>query len=327
MGGGRAMFSDRPAPRREPGSAASDQSPRTGATGVRAYDATRWSGPRPGVSHVVANRDGVSVLLQHGDGVPDGLVIEARPAPVARVLVRRRLAPRVCADVGGLRFEGPQEPGAWVFIPAGAPARFVTNAATFGMTVQAHLDPALICAARESLDMGDAVEAEPMFGAVDPLLLGAAEALLAEAERPEPCAVTWRMAAEALALRLALPRPAQAPPPAPRRGGLAPWQTRRVLTLMRSALDQPLTLTQLAAAARLSPFHFCRAFRESVGETPFAHLARLRLERAMALLARTDMAVIEVALEVGYDTESGLARLFRRGLGVAPAAYRAQWRR
>lgn len=295
-------------------------------TGIGAYDRTRWNGPRPGVSHVVAHRDGVSLLLQHGDGIPDGLVIEAPPAPVARLLVRRRLAPRVRADVAGARFDGPQDRGAYVFIPAGASARFVTSAATFDMTIQAHLDPALIRAAREAVGGADPVEIAPAFGAADPLVLGPAEALLREAARSEPCGVRWRAAAEALALRLAEHRSAP-PQSAPRRGNLAPWQVRRVRDLMLAGLDQPLTLAQLAAAARLSPFHFCRAFRSTLGETPHACLARLRLERAMALIAQTDRPILGIALDVGYDTESGLARLFRRSLGLGPAAYRAMWRR
>lgn len=297
---------------------------RAGATGIRAYDGTRWGGPAPVASHVVAQRDGVSLLLQHGDGVEDGMTIEAAPAPVARLLVRRGLAPQVRADIGGARFAGAQPRGAYVLIPAGAPARFVTTAATFDMTIQAHLDPCLIRAACDAAGGDEACWTAPAFGAADPLVLRAAEALLGEAARPEICSVRWRAAAEALTLRLASPRAAR---PQPGRGGLAPWQLRRVRDLMLGALDQPLTLAQLAAAARLSPFHFCRAFRDTTGETPFAHLARLRLERAMRLAAETDRPLLEIALEVGYETESGLARLFRRSLGVGPAAYRGQRRR
>ena len=300
---------------------------RSSCTGIAAYDRTRWSGPKPNVSHVVCARDGVSLLLQHGEGVEDGLVIDTRPEPNHRLLVRRRLAPRVRADVGGTRFDGPQHRGAFVIIPAGAPARFVTNAATFGMTVQVHLDPALIRRAQNALGGDASAPLSPMFGAADPLVLGATEALLAEAGRRDPCGVSWRVAAEALSLRLAGCGLGLRWKPASRHGGLAPWQVRRVRDLMEAAIDQPLTLAELAAAAGLSPFHFCRAFRDTLGETPFEHLARLRLERAMMLLAETDKSVIEVALDVGYETESGLARLFRRALGIAPSVYRAQWRR
>ncbi len=109
---------------------------------------------------------------------------------------------------------------------------------------------------------------------------------------------------------------------APARGGLAPWAKRRCLELMQERLSEDISLDELAAEARLSPFHFARMFKESVGVPPRVHLTRLRLERACELLETTDLPVTEIALEVGYSSNQVLARLFVQHRHMTPSDYR-----
>ncbi|MFX8016085.1 helix-turn-helix transcriptional regulator, partial [Acinetobacter baumannii] len=56
-------------------------------------------------------------------------------------------------------------------------------------------------------------------------------------------------------------------------------------------------------------------------------LVKLRIDKARELLESTDLPIIEIAAQVGYDDPSYLARLFRREVGVTPAAYRRERRR
>jgi AraC family transcriptional regulator len=109
---------------------------------------------------------------------------------------------------------------------------------------------------------------------------------------------------------------------APARGGLAPWAKRRCLDLMQARLSEDISLDELAAEAQLSPFHFARMFKESVGVPPRAYLTRLRLERACELLETTDLPVTEIAMEVGYSSNQVLARLFVKHRHMAPSDYR-----
>jgi AraC family transcriptional regulator len=109
---------------------------------------------------------------------------------------------------------------------------------------------------------------------------------------------------------------------APARGGLAPWAKRRCLELMQERLSEDISLDELAAEARLSPFHFARMFKESVGVPPRVHLTRLRLERACDLLETTDLPVTEVAMDVGYSSNQVLARLFLKHRHMTPSDYR-----
>jgi AraC family transcriptional regulator len=116
------------------------------------------------------------------------------------------------------------------------------------------------------------------------------------------------------------------------RRGETPDKTRiePLLGQVRDRLDGDLTLDALAKAFGASPFQFHRQFSKAVGETPRRHVERRRLERAAYLLAVTDARVLDIALEVGFDSHEAFSRAFRRGLDRSPSAWRRQakvWQR
>ena len=111
-------------------------------------------------------------------------------------------------------------------------------------------------------------------------------------------------------------------PFAPVKGGLAPWAERRSLDLMRARLSEDISLDELAAEAQLSPFHFARMFKQSLGVPPRVYLTRLRLEKACELLETTDLPVTEIAFEVGYSSNQVLARVFLKHRRMSPSDYR-----
>jgi AraC family transcriptional regulator len=111
-------------------------------------------------------------------------------------------------------------------------------------------------------------------------------------------------------------------PFAPAKGGLAPWAERRCLELMRARLSEDISLDELAAEAQLSPFHFARMFKQSVGVPPRVYLTRLRMERACELLETTGLPVTEIAQEVGYSSNQVLARVFIKHRHMSPSEYR-----
>jgi AraC-like DNA-binding protein len=84
---------------------------------------------------------------------------------------------------------------------------------------------------------------------------------------------------------------------------------------------EPLDLESMARQAGLSPFHFLRVFARVLGVTPHQYLVRTRLRRAAQLLARRDLPVTEVALEVGFADLSNFVRTFRRAAGISPARF------
>lgn len=108
--------------------------------------------------------------------------------------------------------------------------------------------------------------------------------------------------------------------------GLAPWQLNAVIDAMRSDVASDPNLADLARIARLSPFHFARAFKMSTGVPPHRYLVLIRIERVRALLETTDLPIGDISAQVGYDDPSYLAWLFRREVGLTPVRYRREQR-
>lgn len=96
----------------------------------------------------------------------------------------------------------------------------------------------------------------------------------------------------------------------------------RAIALIAADPARAPGLDELAAAAAFSPFHFHRIYREITGETPAETVARERLSRAAALLARESLPIATVARRCGYGSAAAFTRAFRAAYGVPPAAYR-----
>ncbi len=86
---------------------------------------------------------------------------------------------------------------------------------------------------------------------------------------------------------------------------------------------EPLTVADLARAARLSRAHFSREFRATFGVSPHAYLLTRRLERAAALLRTTDRSVAAICFDVGLQSVGSFTTSFTRTYGRPPTAYRA----
>lgn len=114
----------------------------------------------------------------------------------------------------------------------------------------------------------------------------------------------------------------EAPVKEPARGGLSPWQIRKVTNHVEAHLDGTIRNEDLAALVRLNPSHFGRAFRNSFGEPPHEYVIRRRVERAQGLMLSTDASLSDIALDCGMADQSHLTRLFRRIVGESPRAWR-----
>ncbi|MFN4274649.1 MAG: helix-turn-helix domain-containing protein [Aliihoeflea sp.] len=106
------------------------------------------------------------------------------------------------------------------------------------------------------------------------------------------------------------------------RGGLSPWAEKRCVDMMHARLSEDISLDELAAEAQLSPFHFARMFKQSVGVPPRVYLTQLRIEKACELLEHANMSITEIAQEVGYSSNQVLARAFMKHRYMSPTDYR-----
>lgn len=106
------------------------------------------------------------------------------------------------------------------------------------------------------------------------------------------------------------------------RGGLAPWQVRRVTEYIEANLAATIRLQDLARIARLSHSHFCRAFKESVGHPAHAYVMRRRVQRAQSLMLSTMDSLSQIAAQCGMADQAHFCKLFRRLVGESPNAWR-----
>ena len=106
------------------------------------------------------------------------------------------------------------------------------------------------------------------------------------------------------------------------RGGLAPWQIRRVASHVDTHLDAKIGTAELAGVVELSVFHFCRAFRASLDESPHTYIMRRRIERAQGLMLQTPMPLAQIAIACGLADQAHLNKSFRRFVGESPGAWR-----
>jgi AraC family transcriptional regulator len=108
--------------------------------------------------------------------------------------------------------------------------------------------------------------------------------------------------------------------PAPR-GKLTAFQLRAVLECIESQLADGVSLLTLAQRAHVSPFHFARLFRATVGMPPHRFVLRLRLERAAHLMKAGKMTLAQIAVECGFHDQPHFTRAFQRGFRITPAMY------
>ncbi len=106
------------------------------------------------------------------------------------------------------------------------------------------------------------------------------------------------------------------------RGGLPVRQLHKVEDYLSEHLAEEISVGELSELVALSPFHFCRVFKQTTGMSPLQFVTRERITRAQQLIREASRSLIEIALEVGYTSPSHFARVFRRVAGLTPTDFR-----
>ena len=109
------------------------------------------------------------------------------------------------------------------------------------------------------------------------------------------------------------------------RGGLAPWQAKRVAAYIEANINSNFRATDLAGIVQLSVSYFFRAFRRSFGETPHAYVTRQRMRRAQVIMRSSQMPLSQIALDCGMSDQAHFTRVFRKVVGINPGVWRRQF--
>lgn len=97
---------------------------------------------------------------------------------------------------------------------------------------------------------------------------------------------------------------------------------QRARLFLEGNLDRSVRVPELATRCNVSTWYFTRMFHALYGEGPQAAAARLRLQRAVRLLADPMLSVGEVGMACGFENNCSFSRAFRERFGVSPTGYR-----
>ena len=151
------------------------------------------------------------------------------------------------------------------------------------------------------------------------LLAAAAAAFDSDRDRAKACV---QQAAELL--RVSVEREGYIWNESSSRGGLAPWQAKRVAAYIEANITLSFRVADLAGVAQLSVSQFFRAFRESFGQPPLAYVQRRRIRRAQIVMLNTREPLSQVALACGMCDQAHFTRVFRKVVGICPSLWRRQ---
>lgn len=105
-------------------------------------------------------------------------------------------------------------------------------------------------------------------------------------------------------------------------GAIADHKTGLALNAMHQKPEYNWTLEELALQAGLSRTAFSQRFRMLAGQTPMHYLTKWRMQKAKQLLETSNISMMAIAEETGYQSEASFSKAFKKSTGISPGACR-----
>ena len=97
---------------------------------------------------------------------------------------------------------------------------------------------------------------------------------------------------------------------------------RRAINYIYNNLNKPLSVKELAESESLNPEYFSRLFANETGKKVSEYITGAKMKTAQNMLASSDFSILDIALSLGYPSQSAFSSLFKKYSGMTPRRYR-----
>ena len=97
---------------------------------------------------------------------------------------------------------------------------------------------------------------------------------------------------------------------------------RRAVNYIYNNLNKPISVKELAESESLNPEYFSRLFANETGKKVSEYITAAKMKTAQNMLATSDFSILDIALSLGYPSQSAFSSLFKKYSGMTPKRYR-----
>jgi AraC family transcriptional regulator len=240
-------------------------------------------------------------------------------------LMLREQPTRLIQKRDDLVHESIVQTGDSIFTPAGQPSYWhCSQKPTCESILHIYLQPELLMQVAEASNLnGDRIELAHCFSKPDLQLQQIAMLLLAELKSGESIGRLYvESLTQVLAIHLLRHYSTTTRPVTSEQKSLTNVQLQPAIDYIHTHLNRDLSLAELASVINISPTYFAGLFKQVMGISPHQYVIQQRVERAKLMLSKTDLAIADIALQVGFSNQSHLTQQFKRITGITPKQVR-----
>lgn len=105
------------------------------------------------------------------------------------------------------------------------------------------------------------------------------------------------------------------------KGKLNQSQLKLVIDFAYANMQLNIGLHEMAAVVHLSPYHFGRLFKQTIGLSPYQYVLSLKIECAKKMIRRKSGPISEIAYQLNFSDQSHFSNAFRKATGISPRQY------